>query len=429
MGQIISWISLHKRVVILSIVLIGTLGFWSFLSGKNSHQQPQYQTQQVEKGTLIVSTSASGQVSNANSGAISTQASGVVTNIYVTNGQRVNQGDPIAEIELDQIAKQNNAQASSSYQNAKNNLSSAQQTMYTLHADLFAQNKKFVDLASGGTYTNGDGSPNLANRTLPEFIQAQDTWLAAEAKYKNQQNVVFQAQTALNASWLSYQQSSPIVYAPISGTVTGLSLQVGSVLTNQTSSTGMITSQKIASIKTQAPPTITINLTEVDVPAVKVGNKATITLDAFPGKTFTGQVVAIDTVGTVASGVTTYPTTIKFDTEVPNVFANMSAQANIITNIKDSVLLVPTSAVQTQSGQSSVRILKNGQISRVPIEIGLSSDTKIEIVSGLSEGDTIVTSVNTTTTRTAQPGTQSPFSAFGGRGFGGGGGAVRIRGD
>src|SRR3989344_6249573 len=107
-----------------------------------------------------------------------------------------------------------------------------------------------MDLAQSSLYQNSDQSPNTTNRQLPQYMSVNDEWLSAEAKYKQQENVVAQAQTALNTSWLTYQQSSSVIYAPISGTVTGLSLQTGSVLTAQSNTTGTAASQKIASIQT-----------------------------------------------------------------------------------------------------------------------------------------------------------------------------------
>jgi len=412
-NRILSLSPLVKLILIL--VVIG--GIWTLYTNvsKKTTTAPQYQTATVEKGTLIVSTAASGQISNANSGSISTQASGVVTKIYVKNGETVVQGNPIAELELDQTARQNYSQALASYQSAKNSVESAKAGLFTQNADLYTTWKKFTDLATNSFYTNGDGSPNTTNRDLPEFRIAQDNWLASETKSKNQQNVLNQAQTSLNAAWLSLQESSSVIYAPISGTVTGLSLQEGSVLTTQTASTGTITSQKVASIKTNAPPTLTINLTEIDVPNVKIGNKATVTLSSFPDKSYTGQVVSIDTVGSVSSGVTTYPTVIKFDTEVPEIYSNMSAQANIITHIKNDVLIVPSSSVTTLNGQSTVNVLKNNVVTTVTVVPGISSSTQTEITSGLSENDTIVTSTTTNAT-TSTTRTTSVFSGLGGGG-------------
>jgi multidrug efflux pump subunit AcrA (membrane-fusion protein) len=94
--------------------------------------------------------------------------------------------------------------------------------------------------------------------------------------------------------------------------------------------------------------------------------------------------------------------------------------------MKDGVILVPLGAVQTENGQPFVRVMKNGQMEMVNVETGLSSGTQIEIVSGLSEGDTVVTNIiSSGNTRQQNGQTQSPFSMFGG-GSRGSGGAVRI---
>ena len=250
---------------------------------------------------------------------------------------------------------------------------------------------------------------------LTPFTIAQDNWLAAEAQYKNQQGVLAAAQTSLSSAWANYQKTSPTIYAPISGTISGLSYQVGSVLTAQTSSTGTSTSQRIANIKTDATPVAVVNLNEVDAPKVTVGNKATITMDAFPNNTFTGKIVGIDTTGTVSSGVTTYPAYIVYDSAIDGIYPNMAVDASIITSVKDNVILVPNAAVQTSTnGGSTVRIMKNGKITTTDVTVGDSNDTQTEIVSGINQGDTVVTGVTTTggTTTTSA----SPFGSFGGGG-------------
>ena len=411
--------SLFLKIFILALLL--ATGWFTFSKVRGSQSQtPKYQTAEVEKGTLTVVVSASGQVSSQNSAVVDTQASGVVKKVYVKNGQKVKSGDKIAELDLDMIGQQRSSQSFAGYQSAKNNLETAKINYYALQSDLLTNWKTFMDLAQTSLYENSDKSPNTANRQLPEFMVTNNDWLGTEAKYKQQQNVVSQALTSLNSAWISYQQSSLIIYAPISGTVTGLSLQAGSVLTAQSNSSGTATSQKIASIQTDASPIIQVGLTQVDTPKVKVGNKVTVAFDAFPGKTFTGKVISIDTIGNVASGVTSYPAYIKLDSEIPEIFSNMTASANIISQIKDNVLLVPTNAVQSQNGTSIVRVMKSGQTQEVEVETGLSSGTQYEIVSGLKEGDTIlIGSINqSTTSRQQNSQTRSPFS-----GIGGGGGA------
>lgn len=415
--------SLLTKIVCIAIIL--SLG-WFTLSklAANKSRQPQYQTAIVEKGTLIVSLSGSGTVTSANSATVTTQTSGVVKKLFVENGQQVKSGDSIAEVDLDMDGKQRAAQALASYQSAKNSLDGANATYYSLQSTLYSNWKTYMDISQNSTYQNSDGSAKTENRVLTPFTISQDDWLAAEAKFKNQKGVIAQAQTSVNSAWASYQQASPIIYAPITGTISGLSLQIGSVLTAQTGSSGNSTAQRIANIKTTATPTITVTLTEVDAPKVKINNNATIAMDALPGKSYTGKVVSIDTTGTMSSGVTSYPTVIKLDTGGEEIFPNMSAQANIITDVKDNTLLVPTAAVQNQAGQSTIRVMQKGRSVSVNVEIGLSSSTQTEILSGVSQGDTVVTSVSNGATSPSATSNQTR-SVFGGGGIGGGGGAFR----
>ncbi|MBP6994288.1 efflux RND transporter periplasmic adaptor subunit [Candidatus Woesebacteria bacterium] len=410
---------LIPKVVITLVVAAGLWFAYTKIYSQKTNQA-QYQTAAVENGTLVVSVTGSGQVSTANSAAVTTQATGVVSEVLVQDGDEVKSGDAIAKIDPDMAGKQNEAQALASYQSAKNNLESAKSSLYTLQSAMLGQWKDHYDLATNSTYQNADGTPNNDNRALADFHISEDDWLAAEAKYKNQQNVVAQAQTSLNSAWLSYQQSSSTIYAPISGTISGLSLQVGSVVTGSSSSSSTTTSStKIASVKTQAPPTITINLTEIDVPKIKVGNKATVTFDALTDKTYTGKVISIDTTGVVSSGVTTYPTVIRLDTDPGNILGSMAASANIITEIKQDILLVPNSSITTQNGISTIQVMKNNKVDTVNVEVGLSSDSQTEVLSGVSEGDTVVTSTIQSGTSPASQG-QSVFSSFGGaRGSGG----------
>lgn len=408
---------LPAKVIGLAIIAAAAwFGYTTYFPPKNTKQQ--YQTAKPTVGTLVVAVTASGQVSTANNAQVNTQASGVVSKVYVKNGQKVKTGDPIAEIDLDLDGRQRATQAYASYQNAKNSLESAKAGLFTTQSEMFTKWKTYMDLAQSSNYENPDKSPKTDSRTLPQFMSTNDDWLATEAKFKNQQNIVVQSQTALNSAWMQYQQTSPVVYAPISGSVTGFSLEAGSVLTAQSNSSGGASAQKIASIKTDAPPSVTLNITEIDAPKVHIGDMATVTIDAFPGKTFTGSVVSVDTVGAVSSGVTTYPTVIRLDNNETGIFTNMGAQANIIIETKDTVLLVPNAAVQTTGGEKTVRVLKNGTITSVAVETGSSSDSQTEITAGLTSDDTIVTSAVAAATGTTRngssPRTQSPFGAFGG---------------
>jgi len=395
-----------KIIIITAIIVsIGLFSYNKFKSGQTS--KPQYQTAKVERGTLIVSLSTSGQVAATNSRTVTTTASGVVKRIFVKEGQAVKTGTPILEIDLDLNGRQKLQSAYSSYQSAQNSLKSAQDKIWSLQSDLVNTKNIFINQWS------------MLSPDDPTYIQKHNAYLTAQASYDNLQSTLKQSRAALESSRLSYQLAGATVYAPISGTVSAISLTPGMILnpTSDSSNSSNI-ENKIAIVKTAATPAITVSLTEIDVPKAKVGNKATITIDAFPDKTFTGKIIAIDTAGIVSSGVVSYPTTIQLDSEASGILSNMSASANIITNFKDEVLIVPNSAIQSNSGDTTVRVMVNGEVQNKTVEIGIQSDSQTEIVSGLNEGDEVVTSVTNSSTKTTTSTTTSPFGNIrGGGGF------------
>ncbi len=368
------WIKLTVAVLIVGLIIFG---YSKYKSGQTA--KVTYTTTTVTRGTLVVFTTASGQISSANSASVTTQAGGVVSKVYVKNDQLVRTGTPLVQIDLDLVTQQKYQAALSSYRSAQNAIN-------TLQINLFVTNQKLI---------NDAVARNLAWND-PTYIEQEADWKGAENNYLNQQ-------LQITSTWLSLQQVSPIVYAPISGTVTGLALQPGTVLT---------TAQKIASIKTNANPILTLNITEIDAPKIKIDNKATVTLDSLSGKTYTGRVVSVDTVGVVSSGVTSYPATIVFDTKPKEVLPNMAATASIITNSKDDCLMVPSTAVKTQNGQTYVQVMKNNTPQNVNVETGLVSDSDTEIISGLSEGDIVVTATINPATKATTTSTQSIFSGL-----------------
>ncbi|MCX7881551.1 MAG: efflux RND transporter periplasmic adaptor subunit [Patescibacteria group bacterium] len=416
MKKLIEKIFKINKKILAGLGIIILLTVFLFFK-KTSQKKESYQIAEATKETLIESISASGQIINSSSQIVYTQASGLVKAVYVKNDQLVKKGDKILEVELDQQGQQRYQQALANYLSAKNSLETAQINLNTLQAEMFDKWETFYNLATSSTYQNADGTPNETNRQLPEFLIAKNNWLAAEAKYKNQQNQIAQAQSSLASAWLSYQLSSPTVLAVADGKITDLIYETGMMIGSSGNSETSSANTKIATIKNDSLPFGRFTVSEIDVSKIKPGQKVTITIDALLEKTYTGEVIAIDKTGEVSSSVVSYPLTIKFDTQATEILPNMSATAKIIVNKKTNVLTVPSSAVIKQDESHYVRILKNKKITIVPVEIGISSETKTEIVSGLSEGEKVVVLINSTSTT----GSQSPFSGFG---FGGG---TRIR--
>ena len=224
----------------------------------------------------------------------------------------------------------------------------------------------------------------------------------------------------VQASELSVAQkqkayADDFIRAPFDGVVAKINVKKTDLVSNGTQVATFITDTKVANL----------TLNEVDAAKVKVGDKATLTFDAIDGLSITGTVLSIDQVATVSSGVVNYGVQIGFDTESDQVKSGMSVSAQIQTEIASDVLMVPLSAVKTSNGVSYVQKLSSKvedtsstvTTSETPesvdVEVGISDDSNIEIKSGLSEGDQIITKVTTTATKTSS--TPSILSATGSR--------------
>jgi len=420
-------INSRKKLIIFAVFIFVT-GYLGWKTLGNKQQTPQYQTAAAEKGTLVTSVSASGNISAGSIVIVSTQATGIVNQVYVKNGDTVTQGQEIADITLDSSSQQKAAAAWSSYLSAQNGVSTANQNKLTMQQSILQDQTDLLTAQGNASGTDGWDPTSPAKQKIDNARRAAELALeASQMKLTTADTQITKAQSDLSSSWLTYQAVSGTITAPTSGVINNLTIASGSPITPQSassSSSNSQVSQKVAAItipnsRIQA----IVNLSQVDAAKVSAGQKATLTLDAYNGKTFTGKVLLVDTNGQISSGVTNYPSTIALDTDEGNIYPNMSVTAKIITSVKNDVILVPVASVQAANGQSSVRILKNGEINTVSVEIGDSNDTQTEIISGINEGDVVVTSqTGETASQTGTQGT-SPFGAFGGgRGFGGGGG-------
>lgn len=182
------------------------------------------------------------------------------------------------------------------------------------------------------------------------------------------------------------------IRAPFDGIVAEVNVKKRESISSGNIAVTFITEQKIAEI--------TIN--EIDVAKVEVGQKTTITFDAIEDLSITGEVIEIDTLGTVSQGVVTYDVEISFDTQDERVKPGMSISVVITTNVKQNVLLVPNSAIKYKGDMQYVEIMGDDNTSRFQqIELGFSNDIMTEIVSGIQEGDQVVTQTTSSSNKTS----------------------------
>lgn len=252
-----------------------------------------------------------------------------------------------------------------------------------------------------------------AERTPEEIAQA-------EASVASAQNQVESAQRNVEDT---------ILRAPIAGAVGSVSGQVGEYAGGGGgSSSSSATSSSSGSSSSTSSSTsgfvvltnldlldVRVGFTETDAAKVKVGQDATVTIDAIGGDILEGTVVSLDVNQTVVNNVVTYYAQVAFDEPPESVKPGMTASVSVVLDKREDVVTLPTAAVSSTGTTAVVTVRgKEGTESQRTIGVGLRGDNAIEITSGLGAGETVVT-------RTTTPGGGGTnFRPPGGGGFGGG---------
>ena len=129
------------------------------------------------------------------------------------------------------------------------------------------------------------------------------------------------------------------------------------------------------------------------VAMLRPGAKASVTLDAYGDRAvFEAVVVSVDPAETIVEGVATYTTTLAFREADERIRSGMSANVSIVTAERTNVLAIPARAVTREDGRDVVRITRNEMPTVVPVTLGVrASDGLVEIIEGVAEGDTVIT--------------------------------------
>lgn len=174
------------------------------------------------------------------------------------------------------------------------------------------------------------------------------------------------------------------IVAPFDGIVTARNIDVG----NKTSANASSAAFVIADFSNMS---VSISVDELDVTKLKVGMDATVDVQAMSDQTYQAKVASISPQGSVSQGVATYPVELQL-TDPQGLLAGMTANVTVICERRDNVLYVPIEAVTKVRDRSVVRVLDaSGKESSVEVTTGLANDMYIEIVSGLTEGQTVIT--------------------------------------
>ncbi|MDP3901543.1 MAG: efflux RND transporter periplasmic adaptor subunit [bacterium] len=202
------------------------------------------------------------------------------------------------------------------------------------------------------------------------------------------EKIIFQEasveQSQARADNIRAQINKTLIRSPINGVVTVQNAKMGEIAAANSTIISVISANKLE---------VDANIPEADIAKVKVGNEATATLDAYGSDLIFDLIVtSINPAESVIEGVSTYKTTLQFSKDDDRVRSGMTANVDITTNYKENVIAIPRRAVITKNGDKIVRLIKNDQVTETKVEVGVTGkDGLIEIISGVNEGDTVIT--------------------------------------
>ncbi len=185
----------------------------------------------------------------------------------------------------------------------------------------------------------------------------------------------------------SSQLDDTVIRAPIDGVVIGKPIPAG-----QTVAQGLSNPMVILTVADLSKMQIETQVDESDIGKVTVGQKATFTVDAYPGKVFTGVVSSVSQKATIQQNVVYYGVIVDVDAGDRELKPTMTARVSVAVGESKNTLTVPMSAVKTNKNQQYVVVMKNGQATNVNVTTGLSSEDRVEITGGLQDGDQVVVS-------------------------------------
>ncbi|PJE58525.1 MAG: hypothetical protein COU81_00255 [Candidatus Portnoybacteria bacterium CG10_big_fil_rev_8_21_14_0_10_36_7] len=194
---------------------------------------------------------------------------------------------------------------------------------------------------------------------------------------------VKQAQASVSAA--SEQLSQAILRSPINGKVSQIDIKIGEITGANSNAISVINTQNFD---------IEADIPETDIGKISILNPVEITYDAFSEDPIKMDVIAsIDPAEISIEGVVYYKVTITLDEQDDKLRSGLTANINIISKQKENVIAIPQRAViEKIEGEKIAKILKGSTVSEIQIETGLrSTDGNIEILSGINEGDVVIT--------------------------------------
>ncbi|WP_378954602.1 efflux RND transporter periplasmic adaptor subunit [Pelosinus sp. sgz500959] len=330
----------YKKWLIVTVVIIVAVAGGIYLYKGKPTQVTLGPTIKVERGDIFSMVSATGTISPVNIVDVSSKISGLIEEVKVHENDLVTAGQVLLVLDdthLQALVDQAKARL--------NNASSSYERNQQLH-DIGAVSDQQLD-ASRTDYS-------VAKATYDDAIS---------------------------------QLNETVIRAPINGQVIGKPIPAG-----QAVAPGVSTPMVLLTVADMSKMQIQTQVDESDIGKIQTGQKVTFTVDAYPGKTFSGVVSNVSQKANVQSNVVYYSVLVDVDAADNLLKPTMTARVSISVAESKNSLVVPLAAVKTNNGQQYVMVVQNGKTKNTPVTTGIVGDDKIEILSGVTDTDEILAS-------------------------------------
>jgi HlyD family secretion protein len=339
----------------------------------------------IEKGDVARSVVATGKIQPLAKVEIKSKASGIVKRLFVDYGDRVKEGQVLAELDREQLE--------AAVREARANLLAAEAAWERNKIEAEGPDLPFLKTAlerARKLYADGLIAPSLLEDADKAWQMGLNKQTAAKSQAAVSKAEVAKARAALE------RYETDLCYATIMSPMDGLVLSRDVEVGDAVSSILVLGSQAtlVMMLGDVSEVYVLGKVDEADIGRVYMGQRARIVVESFKDKSFEGKVTKISPLGKEKDNVTTFEVRVSIQNPGGELKTNMTANAEIILEEKKAVLLVPESAVlYDKERKPSLEVpdpKADGGKRKVAVKLGISNGVKTELVEGLKEGDKVV---------------------------------------
>jgi HlyD family secretion protein len=390
---------MKKYLIILTVVLLisGIAGFFYL----KRTPEVSYKTVRIERGTIVSTVAATGNLSAVTTVQVGTQVSGTIQKLYVDYNSRVKKGQAIAEIDPS-LFNASIEQSQGNFLSAEANLQKAKVTLADTERTI-NRNKK---LLADGIISQSD------------YDAAETAWQSARTSVKAAEGSVIQNRGSLMQSKSNLRYS--VIRSPVDGVIISRAIDVGQTVAASFQTPTLFT---IAQDLTKMQ--IEVSVDEADISRIQLDQNSSFTVDSYPEQSFRGKVVQIRNAPVINQNVVTYITVVNVDNTDLKLKPGMTANVSIEVARKEGVLELPPASLRFKpkskaeepkekrqagdlspgagreaggrpagrkgTGGQQVYILKENKPVAVAVKTGIANNSSIELIEGsLKEGDEVI---------------------------------------